>query len=93
MLLYIEINAAHCQEVLSLSQYSSILWSNHDGSEVIEFVFGYYKLFSNHQMIPVGKTVEEVRIKLAKMGRNDIVKMLNKAVQFQGLRKQEVTYV
>lgn len=48
------------------------IWASADNTETIEYIFGYYKLFTNHQMIPIGKTLNEAKDKLEDMGRNDI---------------------
>ena len=55
------------------------VWTNSDGTETIEFIFGYYKLFSKHQMLPLGRTIEEVKAHLLSMGRCDIVRLLEQA--------------
>lgn len=52
-----------------------LLWAGSNG-ETIEFIYGYYKLISDNQMIPLGKTIDEVILKLVEMNREEIVNNL-----------------
>lgn len=52
------------------------LWYDEHSGEQIAFIFGYYKLISKYEMIPLGKTIDEVKEKLKLFGRDDILRTL-----------------
>ena len=59
--------------VIYMSDFKEILWDNPEAAEHIEFIHGYYKLMSRQEMIPLGRTVEDVKVLLKLLGRNDIL--------------------
>ncbi len=57
----------------NMSDFGKVLWASPDTAEQITFISGYYKLMTRQEMIPLGKTVEEVKEKLKWFKRNDIL--------------------
>ena len=59
-----------------MSDLKEMHWVGPGETEYIEFINGHYKLMSRQEMIPLGRTVEEVNAKLKLLGRNDILERL-----------------
>ena len=59
-----------------MSDLKEVHWFSPRETEYIEFINGCYKLISRQEMIPLGRTVEEVNAKLKLLGRNDILESL-----------------
>lgn len=60
-----------------MSDVKKILWVSQETTEYIAFIYGYYKLMSRQEMIPLGRTVMEVKENLKLFGRNDILENFN----------------